>query len=86
MAEENATRTPAFCRMKDVAGVTTHDRNQQTDVVGQIRPPPQGRRDIRQRPETDNGKGTALKRAFECRCAGSIEVVRPASNAIDEPL
>src|SRR5215204_3460932 len=70
VAEEYPTRTPAFCRMEDVAGATAHDRNQQTDVVGQIRPPPQGCRDIRQRSETDDGEGTALKRAFECRMRG----------------
>ena len=67
VAKENATRIPAFCRMEDVAGAPAHDRNQQTDVVCQIRSPPQCRRDVRQRPETDDGEGTALKRALECR-------------------
>ena len=64
MAEENATRSPAFRRMEDVARPPTHDRHQQTDVVYQIRPSLQRRRDVRQRPETDDGERAAFERAF----------------------
>lgn len=44
-----------------MAGAPAHNRDQQTDVVCQIRPPLQRRRNIRQWPESDDGEGTALK-------------------------
>ena len=87
VAEENATRIPAFCRMEDVAGrrpMTETSRPMLSARSGLLR---SVAATFVSGPRLTIVSGPALKaRVRSAACAGSIEVVRSAFNAVDEPL